>query len=150
LTRDEGEGAGHVDFEIRLAEESDFDAVFGVDYNHREALVKTAVERGECYAAWDGDTAAAFAIMSRNFFGFDFIELLIVSEPYRRKGIGMALLEHLYGVCGTPKLFTSTNQSNLPMQGLLDKAGFMYCGMIDALDEGDPELFYVRRKQYAR
>jgi hypothetical protein len=32
------------------------------------------------------------------------------------------------------------------MRKLLDKAGFAQCGYCDALDEGDPEMFYVRRK----
>jgi hypothetical protein len=33
------------------------------------------------------------------------------------------------------------------MRGLLGKSGFIPCGHIDALDEGDPELFFVRKKE---
>jgi hypothetical protein len=32
------------------------------------------------------------------------------------------------------------------MRGLLLKAGFISCGQIDALDEGDPEIFYVKKR----
>jgi hypothetical protein len=44
------------------------------------------------------------------------------------------------------RLFTSTNRSNELMRKLLGKAGFTFCGEIDALDEGDPELFFFRKK----
>jgi RimJ/RimL family protein N-acetyltransferase len=55
-------------------------------------------------------------------------------------------MDYLFAECKTPKLFTSTNQSNKPMQKLLGKTGFTFCGQIDALDEGDPEMFYVKQK----
>lgn len=44
--------------------------------------------------------------------------------------------------CATPKLFTSTNVSNLPMQALLRKLGYHESGIIFNLDPGDPELVY--------
>lgn len=69
-----------------------------------------------------------------------------VAEKYRHCGIGFALLNHLFAICKTQKLFTSTNKSNEPMQKLLGKSGFSFCGEIDALDEGDPELFFVKQK----
>ena len=40
------------------------------------------------------------------------------------------------------KLFTSTNQSNTPMQALLALLGYVRSGVIDNLDPGDPELVY--------
>ncbi|MFJ9107636.1 hypothetical protein [Streptomyces sp. NPDC102283] len=50
--------------------------------------------------------------------------------------------------CTTPKLFTSTNVSNQPMQRLLQKAS--PAGLLHGLDEGDPELFYLCRPQTGR
>ena len=46
--------------------------------------------------------------------------------------------------CQTGKVFTSTNQSNLPMQRLCDRLGFIKSGYVENLDEGDPELIYVK------
>ena len=43
-----------------------------------------------------------------------------------------------------PKLFTSTNRSNAPMQSLLAKLGYRPSGVIENLDEGDPELVYMK------
>jgi len=42
------------------------------------------------------------------------------------------------------KLFTSTNLSNLPMQSLLAQLNFKLSGVIENLDEGDPELVYFK------
>jgi GNAT superfamily N-acetyltransferase len=89
---------------------------------------------------------AAFAEVKPDFFGYPFIELLIVGEAYRRRGVGLALMEYLFEICRANRLFTSTNESNTPMRKLLEKAGFTQCGYCDAIDEGDPELFFVRRK----
>jgi hypothetical protein len=40
--------------------------------------------------------------------------------------------------------FTSTNLSNIPMQSLLAKMGYLLSGVIHHLDEDDPELVYVK------
>ncbi len=52
-------------------------------------------------------------------------------------------MEALAARCDTPKLFTSTNQSNQPMQQLLDALGYLPSGVIHNLDPGDPELVYM-------
>lgn len=131
---------------IRIASESDLTNIIGIDPLHRADLIGNAIKRGECYiAVYDADIKG-FAIMNDKFFGNGFIELLMVAEKDRRCGIGSALLNHLFAVCNTEKLFTSTNQSNEPMRKLVAKSGFAFCGQIDALDEGDPELFFIRKK----
>jgi hypothetical protein len=54
------------------------------------------------------------------------------------------LIEHTEARCRTPKLFTSTNLSNLRMQTLLTRLGYQLSGVIHNLDEGAPELVYYR------
>ena len=46
------------------------------------------------------------------------------------------------GLCSL--IYISTNLSNLPMQSLLAKLGYRLSGVIHHLDEGDPELVYVK------
>ncbi len=132
---------------IRIAVESDIPGIFNADPLQRIDFISRAIKHGDCYIALSGGVIKAFAIMDYTFFDNAFIELLMVAEKYRRCGFGSALLNYLFAVCKTQKLFTSTNQSNLPMQNLLHKTGFTYCGKVDALDEGDPELFYIRMKE---
>ncbi|MCL0069875.1 GNAT family N-acetyltransferase, partial [Dehalococcoidia bacterium] len=72
-------------------------------------------------------------------------DMLYIHPEYRGKGIGSKLVRHVESLCKTEKLFTSTNQSNLPMQGLLNKLGYVPSSFIDNLDEGDPEVVYSKR-----
>lgn len=54
------------------------------------------------------------------------------------------LLRYLLSICETPKLFSSTNQSNDAMQALFAKVGFERSGVIYNLDPNDPEIVYYR------
>jgi GNAT superfamily N-acetyltransferase len=85
-----------------------------------------------------------YGVLHYHFFGCGFIEMLMVGERYRRRGVGLVLIAALKSHCRHPKLFTSTNRSNLPMQRLLLNAGFVASGQIDNLDDGDPEqVFFI-------
>ena len=133
---------------FRMAETADLDRIMQIDNLKRLEHINKAVCHGECYVAEENTKIIGFAILGYKFFEYGFIELLIIAEMRRRQGIGGKFIEYLYGQCVTEKLFTSTNESNTPMRGLLCKTGFVPCGQIDALDEGDPELFFVRKKSY--
>jgi len=133
------------DLRLRQATHADIDKIFRIDHLRRYEQINKAIIQGACYVAEEGSRVVGFAIMDYSFFGFGFIELLMVDEEYRRRGIGAYMLECLFNLCTTEKLFTSTNESNAPMRELLVKAEFLPCGYIDALDEGDPELFYVKK-----
>jgi ribosomal protein S18 acetylase RimI-like enzyme len=63
----------------------------------------------------------------------------------RRQNYGAALMNHMETNCLTEKIFTSTNLSNVPMQGLLAKLGYRLSGVIHNLnDDDDPELVYCK------
>ena len=79
-----------------------------------------------------------------NFFGYDFLELLVVAPEHRRRGVATQLVRAWEGTAGTEKLFTSTNRSNEPMQALCRSLGYQPSGHIEHLDEGDAELFFFR------
>lgn len=125
---------------------ADFEHIIRIDNLNRSEKIRHAIEQGECFVAGSKSQILGFAIMNYSFFGNGFIELLIIAESHRRCGIGSSMLMYLYRQCKTEKLFISTNESNTPMRRLLAKVGFAHCGKIDALDEGDPELFFVRKK----
>jgi GNAT superfamily N-acetyltransferase len=85
-----------------------------------------------------------YAVLEYSFFAMGFVSMLYVHPDWRRRDVGAALMRHLESACRTSKLFTSTNLSNLPMQSLLANLGYRLSGVIHALDEGDPELVYVK------
>ena len=100
--------------------------------------------------SWIADIAGApvgFALTSHGFFSKPMIELLVVAERHRRKGIGLMLLQQCEAAHTDDRIFISTNASNTAANALLAKAGFQGSGIIYNLDPGDPELIYVKLRQ---
>jgi GNAT superfamily N-acetyltransferase len=111
----------------------------------RREFIRRTVNAGTCYTAVAEEGVIGYGVLDYTFFHQGFIEMLYVAEGQRRRGAGAALLDHMERQCQTPKLFTSTNLSNLPMQALLAKREYMLSGVIHNLDEGDPEIVYCKR-----
>jgi len=109
------------------------------------ATVEQAVKSEECLVAHSDENVVAYAILDYSFYWNGFIRILYVTESYRRRGIGRALMIACESACRTAKLFTSTNLSNTPMQALLSALDYRLSGVIENLDEGDPELVYVKK-----
>ncbi len=135
---------------IRTAVETDVEALCSLDLiarqdEERREFIRRAAASGTCHVAVDGGEAVGYAVLNYAFYQQGFIEMLYVRAERRRRGAGAALLRHMESLCRTPKLFTSTNLSNLPMQSLLAKSGYALSGVIHNLDEGDPELVYLKR-----
>ena len=73
------------------------------------------------------------------------VPLVYIAPEYRRRGVAGQLIEFIENLCQRPKLFSSTNLSNAPMHALFARLGYSACGTVTALDENDPEVFYVKR-----
>ncbi|KAB8058867.1 GNAT family N-acetyltransferase [Janthinobacterium sp. FT14W] len=110
----------------------------------RGDAVRDAVDKGQCLVALHAGQVAGYALLHPDFFGYGFVPLVVVAPAQQRRGVGLRLLAAAANACPTAKLFTSTNQSNLAAQRLFASAGFVRNGRIDHLDEGDPELVYVK------
>jgi ribosomal protein S18 acetylase RimI-like enzyme len=143
-------------FSLRPAAGLDIDALHALDElaragAHRRELITRAVAQGQCWVSVSaGGQIAGYGVMDYSFFENGFVSMLYVGPAHRRQGAARQLLQHLAGVCRTPKLFTSTNLSNQPMQALLAKADYRLSGVIHDLDENDPELVYVKYLNPAR
>lgn len=138
---------------VRLACDSDIDRLVDLDAiarqePRRRAFIAQAVSAGQCWVAVDAGDASrllGYGVLDFSFFGHAFIPLIVVKNSQRRRGVGCAILRALESGCGAAKLFTSTNASNQPMQKLLGKFGFIESGHIENLDEGDPEIIFLKR-----
>ena len=137
-------------FTIRRAAEGDVETLCSFDLvarqeEERREFIRRSVADGDCHVAVAGGEVIGYGVLSRAFYQQDFVEMLYVHPDRRRHGAGAALLRHMESLCRGPKLFTSTNLSNLPMQSLLNRAGYAVSGVIHNLDEGDPEVVYFKR-----
>ena len=131
-------------FSIRLIQEDDLASRCGLDavaqqVVRRRDLIARAAPNGDCHVAIDTQVLG-YGMLECTFFENGFVSMLYVYPDSQRHGVGLKLMHHLETTCQTPKLFTSTNLSNLPMQSLLAKLTYRLSGIIHDLDAGDPEL----------
>jgi N-acetylglutamate synthase-like GNAT family acetyltransferase len=110
----------------------------------RKALIERAVAQGDAYVVEQENVVIGIGVLEYTFFDQGFVSLMYVKGQERRRGAGEALLRHLISICRTPKLFSSTNRSNLSMQALFLKTGFAESGIIYNLDVRDPEVIYYQ------
>lgn len=140
-----------MEIQIRASRAGDLERLIEMDRAaqqeaDRAALIRAAAGGSRCWVAEVDGGVAGFLITTDHFFGQEFIELVYVAVEHRRIGVGNALIAFAEASCPREKLFTSTNRSNRSMQLLLERRGWLLSGNIDNLDEGDPELVYVRMR----
>ncbi|MYW00840.1 GNAT family N-acetyltransferase [Streptomyces sp. SID3343] len=144
---------GLSEFVVRRVSESEADVLIGLDAvaidgdDERQASIRRWCRQGLAVVAEDASGPLGYCVVEYTFFEQGFVTMLMVAPPARGRGVGHRLLEAVASSCTTPKLFTSTNVSNQPMQRLLQRAGWSPVGLLHGLDEGDPELFYICRRQ---
>jgi predicted acetyltransferase len=112
----------------------------------RRFFITKAVEEERCIIVKSENKILGFLIYDTNFFECSFISLIMVSPLERRKGYATSLIAYFVHVAPTQKVFSSTNQSNEDMQKVFKANGFVESGVVENLDEGDPELIYFRLK----
>ncbi|GGS42841.1 GNAT family N-acetyltransferase [Streptomyces parvus] len=110
----------------------------------RRAAVARWCREGLALVAEDASGLLGYGVREYTFFDQGFITMLMVAPRARGRGVGRSLLDAMANSCATPKLFTSVNASNQPMRRLLLSAGWHAVGLLHGLDEGDPEVFYLR------
>ena len=134
---------------IERASEDDFAHICAVDETGIRTrgqleVIARALAHDRVYVARADGQVRGFLILEQSFYGNGFISLLLVHEQFRRRGVASALMRIAERDCPTPKLFTSTNESNIPMRRLCERLGYVPSGRIENLDEGDPELVYFK------
>ncbi|MGU3471007.1 GNAT family N-acetyltransferase [Paenibacillus sp. D51F] len=135
--------------DVRKASMADLPAIAALDakvigHGGRLAELEKHVRSGNCLASLREGRLAGFAAHDRSFFGQRFLQLIMVDPDDRRSGVGRSLMAAWEAGFPGEKLFTSTNESNMPMQLLCEAMGYVRSGIVDNLDEGDPEIIYCR------
>jgi ribosomal protein S18 acetylase RimI-like enzyme len=114
----------------------------------RIQLIEEAVRASEAYLISHGGELVGYAIMTQNFFQRPFVEMLYIANDKRRQGLGEIAMIALESMTkDANEIWTSTNRSNIAMQSLLVKIGYVQAGEVE-IDRGDPEIFY--RKELAK
>lgn len=134
---------------MRKGTPDDIDALVALDHvtrldPGRADYIADALHKGNAFVAECDGAVVGYGVLTYHFYGNGMMELLYVAKDYRRSGVGRSLVGYGESRCKTPKLFTSTNLTNKPMQLLLEGLGYRLSGYIDNLDPGDPELVYFK------
>ncbi|WP_426190243.1 GNAT family N-acetyltransferase [Pseudomonas sp. NFXW11] len=134
---------------IRKAGPGDLVAMLECDsyaqaHAEREQEVRIALEQGQGWVEMCNEQVTGYLLLRHDFFGQGFVSLVVVAPGQQRQGVALRLLGAAQQACRTARLFTSTNRSNQAAQRLFAKAGFQPSGVIENLDEGDPELIFCK------
>ncbi len=138
---------GSITMTIRKAESKDIGAITAIDtvapHNpQRKADIAGWIAANSCHVVENDHRIVDYGVLTYHFYGYGFIDMIMVGAAFRRQGHAKALLNHFQQSCKTGKLFTSTNQSNSSMLALLPAAGFILSGQIENLDDNDPEIVF--------
>lgn len=136
---------------IVAAQIADLNAIVQLDREvignmSRRKSIENAIMQERCIIVKENDKVVGFLIYDTNFFECTFISLIIVSPSKRRKGYGSQMLNFMVRTSLTQKVFSSTNRSNNSMQKVFEANGFVESGIVENLDEGDPEILFYKLK----
>ena len=137
---------------VRLARRADIDSIIELDpiarqQPGRRTFIAHSVAADQCWVVAEVEDPLlliGYGVLNKAFFEHDFIPLIMVKDSARRRGVARAIMRALESHCQGRKLFTSTNTSNVAMRQLLAQLGFIASGQIENLDDGDPELVFVK------
>src|SRR5689334_17107482 len=123
---------------IERASKQDFEHICAMDETllgsgRRRRQIAEAFARGVVAVARVDGVVRGYLIADTSFFENGFVKLLVVDPEFRRRGLASALMRAAELECETEKLFTSTNQSNLPMQALCERLGYLKSGVVENL-----------------
>ncbi|EJS60729.1 GNAT family N-acetyltransferase [Bacillus nitratireducens] len=129
----------------------DLDSIVHLDIDvlgddSRRDYIKHTIDEGRCIIVKEDNSISGFLTYDTNFFGCTFLSLIIVSPAKRRQGYASSLISYMLTHSPTQKIFSSTNESNESMQTVFNANGFVRSGMIENLDEGDPEIIFYTKK----
>ncbi|SES18988.1 Acetyltransferase (GNAT) domain-containing protein [Gracilibacillus ureilyticus] len=132
---------------ITKAKIDDLDKLVDIDNmvigsKNRRNIIQQSIQLEQCLISKEEEEITGFLIYDTNFFECAFISLIIVSPSHRRKGFASALINYMVTISPTNKIFSSSNRSNVSMHKVFEKNEFIRSGIIENLDEGDPEIIY--------
>ena len=134
--------------EIRAAQGSDVEAVLQLAAGlgpRAGPFVRSHLDRHHMLVAeLDGAVIGMIAYRT-DWFQCTFVTLVSVREDYRKRGVARALYRAVEGMSPSPRLFSSTEETNAVSIQMHTALGFQSSGHIDNLPQGYRELLFYKR-----
>ncbi|XXM71088.1 N-acetyltransferase family protein [Lysinibacillus sphaericus] len=137
---------------IEMANKSDLPDLLHIDQsvignNHRSVLIDRSIQDRCCLVCKIEGKPAGFLLSNKQFFDHWFVSLVIVHPDCRKRGIARGLFTAFEEMADENKIFSSANQSHNIMHRVFLSLGYEKSGLIENLDEGDPEIIYVKKRK---
>jgi ribosomal protein S18 acetylase RimI-like enzyme len=108
-------------------------------------VVQAAMNRGQLLVAPDGDAVVGMLAFRTDWFACTFVVLVSVLPDERRKGVARRLFEAVEARSPGPRLFSSTEETNVAAIRMHRALGFIESGYVDNLPQGYRELLFFKR-----
>jgi GNAT superfamily N-acetyltransferase len=136
--------------EIRQARPSDFRALTElaadvVGPERAGPVIRSHVERHHLLVAEEDAAVAGVLAYRTDWFQCTYVSLVAVRDAYRRRGIARALYEVVEQMSPSPRLYSSTVETNAVAIRMHTALGFTPSGHIDNLPQGYRELLFYKR-----
>jgi GNAT superfamily N-acetyltransferase len=117
--------------------------VIGVD--RAGPFIRSHFERHQLIVAEAEGDVVGFLAYRTDWFQCTFVSLVVVHEDYRRKGIAREFFKSVEAVSLSPRIFSSTEETNTASIRMHTALGFAPSGHIDNLPQGVRELLFYKR-----
>jgi predicted GNAT superfamily acetyltransferase len=136
--------------EIRQPERGDLSTVMSmaadvIGPERAGPFVRSHVERHHVIVAEDDGQVVGFIAYRTDWFQCTFVSLVVVTKDKRRRGIARALYKSVEQMSPSPRLFSSTEETNGVSIQMHTALGFAPSGHIDNLPQGYRELLFYKR-----
>ncbi|HEV8616884.1 MAG TPA: GNAT family N-acetyltransferase [Methylomirabilota bacterium] len=136
--------------EIRSPRASDLDAVMGLAGHvlgpeRAGPFIRSHVERHHLLVAEEEGEVAGVIAYRTDWFQCTFVSLVSVREDFRKRGVARTLYAAVEEMSPSPRLFSSTEETNGAAIQMHTALGFAPSGHIDNLPQGYRELFFYKR-----
>ncbi len=108
-------------------------------------FIKSHLERHQLIVAEADEEIVGLLAYRTDWFQCTLVSLVVVREDFRRKGIAREFFQSVEAVSLSPRLFSSTEETNAPSIRMHTALGFMASGYIDNLPQGTRELLFYKR-----
>ena len=136
--------------EIRSAEPRDVEVMLPLTAEvvgtvRAETVLRSHLERHHVLVAVDDDRVVGLLAFRTDWFACTYVSVVSVHKDARRRGIARALYRRVEDMTPSPRLFSSTEETNGVSIRMHAGLGFVPSGHIDNLPQGYRELLFYKR-----
>ena len=140
--------------EVRIREPEPVDvpasvtlAALVVGERRAATLLRAHAERRELLVAETRAEIVGVLAYRTDWFQCTFVSVVAVAEAMRQRGVARALFDAIAQRSPSPRLFSSTEETNTVAIRMHRALGFVAAGHIDHLPQGYRELLFYKRLQ---